>query len=261
MELGFEMYALAVGAGLVAGLINTLAGSGSLVALAALVTMGLPATVANGTNRVGVLIQSVVGLLTMRRHGEGMPEGVGWILGATTAGALAGAGVAGLLSPEALEWVIIGVLWVTLILVFIKPGEWLREESVDERGGVAVGKVVVFFFVGVWGGFIQASVGVLLLAALVLVAGKNLIEATAIKLAVVLIYTVGALAIFAAYGQVHWGLGLVMGIGQAIGAWSGARFAATSSNAPVWIRRLLVVVILVAAAELMGLFAWLTGVV
>ena len=257
MELGFEIYALAIGAGLLAGLINTLAGSGSLVALAALVAMGLPATVANGTNRVGVLIQSVVALVTMWSHGATRPSGLGWIVGATTVGAVAGAWLATQVDPDALEWVIIGVLWATLLVVFFRPSDWLREESTEKSGRPSITKIAVLVLVGAWGGFIQAGVGILLLVALVLVVGKDVIDATVIKLVVVLVYTIAAIPIFMAYDQIHWPIGLVMGIGQAIGAWLGARFAATSPNAPTWIRRLLVVLIVLAAMELMGVFALL----
>lgn len=261
MEFGSEMYALAAGAGLLAGVINTLAGSGSLVTLPALIAMGLPAPVANGTNRVGVLIQSGVGLLTLSAHGTDKPTGLKWILPATTVGALGGAWLAAGVDPETLEWIIIAVLWVMLFVVLFRPAKWLREESLDEAGRATPLKVVIFVLVGAWGGFLQAGVGILLLAALVLGAGKEIIEATAIKLVVVLVYTVGALAIFVVYDQVHWGMGLAMGVGQAIGAWAGARFAATSPDAPVWIRRLLIVVIVAAALELMGVFGWMWSVV
>ncbi len=256
-----EMYILAVGAGFLAGLINTLAGSGSLVALSALVAMGLPSTVANGTNRIGVLIQSGVGLATMWAHGAKRPTGLGWIVGAATAGALVGAWAATQVDPDTLEWVIIAVLWATLVVLFIRPSDWLRDESKEASKRPSATKIAVLVLVGAWGGFLQAGVGILLLVALVLVAGKNVIEATTIKLMVVLVYTVGAIPIFWMQGQIHWELGLVMGVGQAFGGWLGARFAATSSKAAVWIRRLLVVVIVAAALELMGAFAWAWGVV
>jgi len=261
VELGYDMYALAIGAGFLAGLINTLAGSGSLVALSALVAMGLPADVANGTNRVGVLIQSVVAVVTMRAHtdDEDRPEGNRWIIGTALLGAIVGAVLAAMTDPEALEWIIVVVLWATLLVVLFKPGEWLRNESDEERAEPTPGKYVIFFVVGAWGGFLQAGVGILLLAALVLAAGKDVIEATAIKLSIVLVYTAVVLIVFVAYGQVHWGLGLAMGMGQAGGAWGGARFAATSPNAPTWIRRLLVVVIATAALELMGVFSLVTA--
>ncbi len=260
MELGPEVYALVVGAGWLAGLINTLAGSGSLVALAALIAIGLPAPVANGTNRIGVLIQSGVGLMTMSAHGTERPEGTKWIVAAAAVGALFGAWLATGIDAEALEWIIIGVLWAMLFLVIFRPGDWLREKSEEGSGRPTPSKLVIFVLVGAWGGFLQAGVGILLLAALVLSAGKDVVAATAIKLIVVLVYTVGALVIFVVYDQVHWELGLVMGIGQALGGWMGARFAATSPRAPIWIRRLLIAVILLAALELMGAFPWLRAV-
>ena len=257
MELGPELYALAVAAGWLAGLINTLAGSGSLVALAALMAMGLPAPVANGTNRIGVLVQSAVALATLKAHGTQRPTGLVWIVASATAGALIGAWIATGIDAQALEWIIIAVMWTMLLLVLARPAKWLREHSKEGSGRPTVARVLLFVVVGAWGGFLQVGVGILLLAVLVMVAGKQIIEATAVKLTVVLVYTVGTLVIFVIYDQVVWRLGLVMALGQGVGAWMGARFAATSSRAPIWIRRLLVVVILVAAVELMGGFGWL----
>lgn len=254
MDVGPEIYVLMVGAGFVAGLINTLAGSGSLVALAALIAAGLPAPVANGTNRIGVAIQTGVSLFTLKAHGRPRPRGMRWIISTAAVGAVGGAWLATQVDAQALEWFIIAVLWVTLAVVIFRPADWLRKKSDDDEGRPTAMKLVIFFFVGAWGGFIQAGVGILLLAALVLTAGKEVVEATAIKLVVIMIYTVGALAIFVYHDQVHWQLGLVMGIGQAFGGWMGARFAATSPKAPVWIRRLLIAIILVAALELMGVF-------
>lgn len=257
--MGLGIYALAVGAGLVAGVINTLAGSGSLVTLAALIAMGLPATVANGTNRVGVAIQTAVSLVTLKAHGVSRPTGLGWIVASVTFGALVGALVATQVDADALEWIIIAVMWAMLIVVFLKPKGWLREKSEEIRGKPTVGKILIFVLVGAWGGFLQAGVGILLIVALVMAAGKDVIEGTTIKLVAVMVYTLGALVIFAAAGQIHWEIGLIMGIGQALGGWIGARFAAKSPKAPVWIRRLLVVVIVVAALELMGVFGSVWG--
>lgn len=261
MEFGLGIYALAVTAGLIAGVINTLAGSGSLVTLSALLFMGLPATVANGTNRLGVAIQTAVSLVTIRAHGAKKPSGMGWIVGAVTVGALFGAWLATGVDPGALEWIIVAVLWAMLFVIFFKPKNWLRKKSDESKSRPKTWKILLFALVGAWGGFLQAGVGVLLLVALVMAAGKDVIEATTVKLVAVMVYTVGALAIFVAADQVHWEIGLVMGVGQGIGGWLGARFAMTSERAPVWIRRLLVVVIVVAAVELMGVGPWLRALV
>lgn len=259
MEAGAAMYAMAVGAGLLAGVINTLAGSGSLITLAALIFMGLPATAANGTNRVGVAIQTGVSLITLKAHGVKRPEGLGWIVLSVTMGALLGAGAATLVDPKALEWIIVFVMWSMLLLVLVKPGRWLREKSDPAKEKRTWWKVVLFGLVGFWGGFIQAGVGILLLAALVLGAGKELVEATTLKLIAVMIYTLGTLVIFAMAGQIDWQLGLIVGVGQALGGYIGARFAATAPKAPVWIRRLLIVAIIGSALELMGLGEALRG--
>ena len=257
MEAGPAIYALAVFAGLIAGVINTLAGSGSLITLGTLMAMGLPAPIANGTNRVGVLIQSGVALVTMRSASISRGDGLAWLVGAASVGALLGAWCAAVIDAQALEWIIIAVFWAMLVLLLINPRKWLREESVDGAGRPSPWRVLLMALVGVWGGFLQAGVGILLLAALVLVVGKDLIEATFIKLVVVLVYTVGTLLIFVVYDQIHWEIGLVMGIGQGAGGWIGGRFISRAPRAPIWIRRLLIVVIVAVCLELMGVSRWL----
>lgn len=253
MELDFFLICLAILAGLVAGVVNTLAGSGSLLTLAVLLFLGLPATVANGTNRLGVAIQTAVSLLTLRRHGLSLPEGMLWVVVASTLGALFGSFVATRFDAATLEGVIIAVMWAMLLVLFIKPSRFLRSESLPEKGNPTVLKIFLFVLVGFWGGFLQAGVGILLALALVLATGRELVEATAIKLVVVMSYTVGTLFIFGFAGQINWTLGFLVGIGQGLGGFLGARFAATSPKAPIWIRRTLIAAILLAILELMNL--------
>ena len=83
----------------------------------------------------------------------------------------------------------------------------------------------LFFAIGVYGGFIQVSVGLFLLAGLVLGAGYNLIGANAMKNLIVLVFTAAALVVFVVNDQVEWTLGLLLGAGQAAGAWTAAHFA------------------------------------
>ena len=148
--------------------------------------------------------------------------------------------------------IVIGVVMlIMLVVIILRPQRWL-EGSPDvllRRPGLL--QVVIFFLIGVYGGFIQAGVGIFLLAGLVLGAGYDLVRANAIKSLIVLVFTVAALGVFLVNDQVNWGLGLLVAIGQMAGGWIGANFAV--DKGAVWVRRILIVVVAVAAVRLLGL--------
>ena len=112
-------------------------------------------------------------------------------------------------------------------------------------------ELVIFFLIGIYGGFIQAGVGIFLLAGLVLGAGFDIVRANAIKVFIVLCFTVPALAIFVLHNQVNWGWGLLLAIGNMTGAWVGTRFAARP-GASVWVYRLFIGVVVYSAVRLLG---------
>ena len=108
-------------AGVLTGVVNTLAGSGSLVTLPIFVFVcGLPPTVANGTNRIGVLVQSAVGVREFARSGKTDFSGSGWIVGAGIAGALLGARIAVDLSEQAMSYAIGTLMAIMLVVLLIR---------------------------------------------------------------------------------------------------------------------------------------------
>ena len=210
--------------GFAAGFINTLAGSGSLLTLPILILLGLPANVANGTNRVGVVMQNIVAVATFRQRGA-LPLAGSWkLIVPSVAGAVLGAGLAVDLD-EALLRRAIGVLMIVLIVVMLlKPERFIAEHLAPREPRLYV-EVPLFIVIGIYGGFIQVSVGLFLIAGLVLGAGYNLVAANALKNLIVLVFTAAALAVFIINDQVQWTLGLLLGSGQAVGAWVAAHFA------------------------------------
>lgn len=250
MEFALHIYGLALLAGVFAGIINTLAGSGSLVTLPLLIFLGLPANVANGTNRVGILVQNIIGIRELKRGGYLPLAGSRWVIAVTTLGAIAGAFIAVDLDEAAMEVAIALVMVVMFFVILIKPQRWLREKAELAEGRPKIPILLMFFAVGIYGGFIQAGVGVLLLAALVLGAGHTLITGNAVKLVITLVYTALILGIFIYAGQVNWSYGLLMAVGQGAGGFIGARFAIRVPGANVWVRRLLIVVVLASIIKL-----------
>ena len=153
--------------GFVSGFINTLAGSGSLVTLPLLIVLGLPANVANGTNRIGILVQTVVSVATFHRRRALQPFGTTAIVLPAVVGAAVGAELAVDLDEAVLRRTIGALMLVMLAVVLLRPRRWLEVRADRDPASLWL-RVPLFFAIGVYGGFIQAGVGIFLLAVLVI---------------------------------------------------------------------------------------------
>ena len=245
-------YFLVVGAGIVAGFINTLASSGSAISLWALNLLSLPLEIANGTNRVAILLQTFTATRLFHKQGKIEWNRAVWLIVPAVAGSILGASLAVSLDREILKRVIGVVMLMVLFLLFIKPKRWLEgAESTDKRPSVF--QLIIFFFIGAYGGFIQIGVGVFLLTGLVLGAKLDLIRANAIKVAIIAAFTIPALAIFVWNGQVRWGIGLLLACGNMLGAWIATKEAAKRGT--VFVRWLLILAVSLAAIRYLGIFS------
>ncbi len=254
------VYPLAIAAGILAGIINTLAGSGSLVTLPMLIFLGLPPSVANGTNRVGVIVQNIVGIGTFKRKGALDTSGSIWYTIPAMLGAIVGAMIAVDLNEEAMNRAIGIVMIIMLVVILVDPKRWLRVHSEVTPGRPSILMLGLFFVIGIYGGFIQAGVGIFLLAGLVMGVGYNLTQANAVKLVIVLALSLSAIVVFIVNDQVNWWLGALMAVGQSIGAWLAARFAVGNPNANLWVRRLLITVIVLSILKLFGVLDLVSGI-
>jgi uncharacterized membrane protein YfcA len=237
---------------MVAGFINTLAGSGSLITLPLLIFLGLPANIANGTNRVAILLQNVVGVAGFRQK-KMLSFRRGLMLAAPAAvGSIIGAMIAANLNEQVLRTTIGVLMAVMLAVIIVRPKRWLvgKPEMLDRNPGWV--QLTVFFAIGIYGGFIQAGVGIFLLAGLVLGAGFDLVRANAVKVLIVLCFTVFALMVFIINHQVNWVIGIVLAAGNMSGAWIATRVAVKKGAG--FVRWLLIIIVTVAAAKLLGLF-------
>jgi uncharacterized membrane protein YfcA len=244
------LYPILIAAGILTGFINTLAGSGSLITLPLLMFMGLPANVANGTNRIGIFLQSAVGAASFRHnkvfeYREGL-----WLALPATAGSLIGAIAAVKISGRTME-IIIGCLMIFMFfIVLYKPEKWISDKAGTLDGRPKLWQLVIFFFIGLYGGFIQAGVGFILLAGLVFGAGVNLTKANALKVFIVFVYTAVALVVFVVNKQVDYLAGCVLASGSMLGAWLATKFAI--KNGPRIVRIILLVIILISALKYVG---------
>lgn len=231
--------------GLAAGFINTLAGGGSAITIP-IMTEIVGVSVANGTNRIAILLANA-SALTRFQKGDVVPwHRLTKLIAPTVVGAAFGAWVATQTSGDVFKKIFAFVLVLVAGSVLARPSRWVegRERDIGEpwRG-------LLFFGVGFYGGFVQAGVGFLMLGALVLGSGMDLVSGNAAKVALILCYTPVALLLFASASQVDLQVGLVLSIGQMTGAWIAARLAILKGAA--WIRWVLVVVAVVAAIRML----------
>ncbi len=237
------IYVFLVIGSILTGFINTLAGSGSLIMLPLLMSAGLPATIANGTNRVATVVQSIIGVGTFVHNKKIDIRDSQLPIGICVIGAFIGAAIATQADPKFLKQFIRYLMIVMFFVILIKPKRWFKENDIASDKHKHPITLTLLFFAGVYAGFIQAGIGIILLAILVLRADFSLPYANFIKLVVVLVYAIPVLLIFVSQNQVDWKLGGITAAGQGLGAYLGARFASRGKNVQVWIYRLLLLVV------------------
>ena len=137
---------------------------------------------------------------------------------------------------------------VMLVLTLLNPTARLKDRIENSSRGAKIVAMVVFFFIGIYGGFIQAGVGLLIITALRLLTGIDLVRTNAIKVLVIFFYTVVALGVFILNKQVDWTLGVTLALGNSTGAWIGSQWAVEKGDK--WIKVVLVATVLVFATNL-----------
>lgn len=243
----FEIIALII-AGLLVGFINTLAGGGSIISLSVLMMLGLPAPIANGTNRIAIAIQSIVAVSSFKQQKVlDAKKGI-WLAVPAVVGSVIGAMIAVDINEEVFEKAIAAIMLIMLVFIVYKPQNWIRERTDMVGKKVNFWQILIFFFIGIYGGFIQMGVGYFLLAAIVLGAGYELVKANAIKVLIILLYTPFALFVFFWNGQINWAYGLIMTIGNVTGAFIASRMAV--NKGAKFVRWVIIVVILLTAVHL-----------
>ena len=163
-------------------------------------------------------------------------------------GSIAGAFIAVDINEEIFKKVIAGLLIIMFFMLLLNPDAWVKANADKAKMKSPWLRNVIFFFLGIYGGFIQIGIGFFLLAGLVLGCGYDLLKANAIKLFIVLFYTIIALAIFIWNGLVDFKIGLILACGNMLGAWLGVRFSIKWGAK--YIRYLLLVVLVIVAVRL-----------
>ena len=227
--------------GILAGAINTLAGGGSLLTLPILIFMGLPPNVANATNRIGIVFQAFVGTAGYRSKGvSNFPFNL-YLGVAALAGSLIGAQIAVDISGAIFNKVLAVIMLIVVAIIVFKPKTKSLNLSERLTGKYLFYSIVGFFLIGIYGGFINAGIGFVIILFLNNVNRLMLIKTNATKVSVVFIYTAGALAVFAYNGTVDWMVGLVLGLGTSLGAWWSSRWSVDRGEGVIKIAMIIMV--------------------
>jgi len=241
--------ALLIAGGLAAGVVNTLAGGGSMLTVPLLVLLGLPGGLANGSNRVGIAAQSLISVASFRALGQSEFRSALPVLAPLLAGSAAGALLVSELPDAVFERAFGVVMLLLLVPTFFRPPKVAAGDSGPPPWSRTTSGVV-FFVIGVYGGAFQAGVGLLLLLALAR-AGFDLVRANVVKVIVVAALTAVALPVFVAKGQVAWLPAGFLAAGFSAGGALGAQLAVRGGER--LIRPVVAAAVAALAAKMLGL--------
>lgn len=237
---------LLAGGGLAAGVVNTLAGGGSLLTVPLLIYAGLPGSVANGTNRIGVLLHNGVASWGFWREGVSGVRSALPLVAPVAAGALLGAFTISRLSDALFERAF-GVVMLVLLVPMLRR----RDPAQPRRPLAPLPRTLLFFGIGAFGGAFQAGVGILLLYALS-AGGADLVRSNAVKVVLNFCFSLLVLPIFVSAQQVALPEALALGAGFAGGGWIGPRVAVRGGERVI--RPVLALAVVALAGRMLGLY-------
>ncbi len=244
----YFQYLILLLTGILAGFINTLAGGGSTLTLPVLIICGLPSPVANATNRVAILMQNIIGTAQFKKHNQLTIKPIIHITISSVIGAIIGSLIAVKLNSYVFDKFLgIILLFILVMILLPKPVKKNNKRKVPK-----LIESIIFFGIGLYGGFIQAGVGFLFIGALNLISDLNLIKTNAVKLFIIGCYTFFAVIIFALSGKILWTYGLALAIGNMTGAYFGVKIVI--KNGETIIKVILAFAIIIAIFKLFGLF-------
>ena len=239
--------ALLIVGGAVAGIVNTMAGGGSLLTVPLLTFAGLPADVANGTNRVGILIQNGVASWGFWREGVPGFKQAAPLVGPVAVGALIGAYGITRLEAETFQ----RVFGIVMLVLLVPTLRGVRKQTAPTQARPTWVSALVFFGIGLYGGAIQAGVGILLIYAISF-SGVDLVRSNSIKVVINFCFTLVVLPVFLFSGQIAWPHALTLGAGFALGGVVGPRLAVRGGENLV--RTVLGVAVVALAGRMLGLY-------
>ena len=241
-------YPLLIIVGFIAGFMNTMAGGGSLLTLPLLIFLGLPAAVANGTNRVAIFMSTLSATAGFKSKGvSNFPFNI-YLGFSGLIGALIGARIAIDIKGEFFNKILAVIMILVVVLIIFKPKINYSDLLERLKGKHLFISMIAFFFIGIYGGFINAGIGFVIMLFLHYYNRLNLVKVNATKVVIVLIYTTGALVTFALADKVNWTYGLFLATGNFIGGWTSSRWSVKKGEKTI--KAFLVVMVIIMSFKL-----------
>jgi uncharacterized membrane protein YfcA len=234
--------------GFIAGFVNTLAGGGSIITLPAMILVGLDPTVANATNRLGIMLSALSAAAGFKSKKVSVLPFSLYLGLAATIGAVIGAMIAVEFDKRLFNKVLAIIMIIIVVLMILQP-RIKRAISVERLSGKPLWfTLMIFLLLGVYGGFINAGMGLLMILWLNLFNGLDLIRTNSTKVLVTAIYTSAALTVFIWNDLIDWLIGLLLAFGNMVGGWIAARLSVKKGEG--FIRAALLVIVILMAVKL-----------
>jgi uncharacterized membrane protein YfcA len=240
-------YPLITLVGFIAAFLNTVGGGGSLFSVPILTFIGLPITIANATSRVAILFQNIFAVGGFRSKGVELPWPYAIYLGfASLGGGFLGSMLASQIPDHVFKKIFVGVMIISVALILYDPFKSKGAERLTPKAQwMGAG---LFLLIGVYGGFVQAGVGFLVIAVLSIVNNLSLVKSNYVKVFAAIVYTGASVIVFAVEGKINWYIGLVLAIGHALGGWYASRWSVKAGD--VWIKRVMIASVIIMAIAL-----------
>jgi uncharacterized membrane protein YfcA len=223
--MSIELFIILVISGLFVGFVNTLAGGGTIISMSLFMMLGLPPVVANGTNRIPVILQNLVSVINFYRARKlDLKKAVHCSI-PVALGSIVGSNLSNVIEDSIFMVFFVVIMAIMLLFMFLKPDKWLKGDVNKMNMPVSSLQLIFYFLIGIYAGFIHIGMGYFLLAVLVLMGGFDLLRANAIKSFIVLFYAPFSLIIFIYYGKVNYEYGFIHAIGNMIGAYIASKWA------------------------------------
>ena len=243
----WQMIALVFG-GMAAGVINTLAGNGSAITLSLLIGFGLPASLANATNRIGAFTQASSAIVALQKSAafrKILPDSWWFIpiaLICSTLGSYLATDV-----PNDVFQLLIGIWMLGLLLLLVLRGKRIQQDGLVDRFTPNWKNAFIIAFIGLYAGFIQMGMGVVTLSLLTLFSKLNLSKSNMVKQIIVISMVTAPVIVFVLNDMVHWGMAICLAGGQSLGGFLASKYLLELPKAQKYIRYLLYIVLLAGA--------------
>ncbi len=247
------LHALAIfAAGIVAGTINTVVGSGTLFTFPVLLAFGYAPVVANVSNTVGLVPGSFAGAVGYRRELSGQSRRTLPLAAASIAGGITGAVLLLVLPASAFKSIVPAFIAIALVLILVQSrlARALERRRPPSRGRAGPAATAAVFGSGVYGGYFGAAQGILLLAILGLAIDDHLQRINALKVVLAGLVNLIAGIVFVLVAHVAWLAALLIAVGSTLGGWIGARAGRRLPESAL--RAVIVVVGVVAIVRLLS---------